>query len=76
VHDLSLHGISLLMTQPPPVGSVVPVWLVGPAGAPTAPLLVTVVYTLPHGENLYRVGGQLVDETSTEVVRALLPAPS
>jgi hypothetical protein len=74
VYDLSLGGISLLITQPPPVGSVVPVWLAGAHPPPATPLLVTIIYLLPHGDNLYRVGGQFLDESSAEVIRAHLPA--
>jgi hypothetical protein len=73
VQDLSPGGISLLTTEPPPLGAVVPVWLPGRQNDPAPMLLVSVVHVAPHSEGLFRVGGELVDEASAAAARALLP---
>jgi hypothetical protein len=74
VLDLSTRGIALLVPWPPPVGSVIPVWVAGRRAGPSPLLLVAVVYVLPQ-DGLYRVGGHFVDEASAEAARALLPLP-
>jgi hypothetical protein len=72
VHDLSEGGIGLLITDPPPVGAVVPVWLPRPDGGPSTLLLVAIVHSSPQADGLHRVGGTLIDEASAQAVRAYL----
>ena len=72
VHDLSEGGISLLLTDPLPVGAVVPVWLPRQDGGPSSLLLVAIAYSNPQEGGLHRVGGALIDEASAEAVMAYL----
>jgi hypothetical protein len=72
VDDLSAGGISLLITDPPPVGAVVPVWLPRQDGGPSSLLLVAIVHSTLQPDGLHRVGGSLIDEASIEAVRPYL----
>jgi hypothetical protein len=74
VYDLSHGGISLLTAEePPPAGSVVPVWLPAPDGRPSCLLLVSLLYSVAEGRNLFRVGGPFLDEASAAAAGQYLP---
>jgi hypothetical protein len=72
VHDLSENGLSFLTTEPPPVGSVVPLWLPTQHGGWSHLLLVAIMHAFRHSEPLYRVGAQAIDESGAAVLRAYL----
>jgi hypothetical protein len=77
--DLSTGGAGLVTTDPPPVGSIVPLWLAIPPGSLSRLVLVRVVYSLPVSEDLHRVGLACLDEAGANLFRELLaqepPAP-
>jgi hypothetical protein len=75
VLDLSRNGIGLLTTAPPPDGSVVPVWLPRRHEPTSALLLVCVIHSFRQPDELFRVGGELVDEDSRRAALDFLPAP-
>lgn len=72
--DLSPAGVGLLTTDPPPVGSVVPVWLALPIGAPSRLVLLRVVYTEVETSDLHRLGLCCLDDTSGAVLGDLMDA--
>jgi hypothetical protein len=72
VCDLSVGGIGLLVTDPPPVGSIVPVWLAVPPGSPSRLLLVRVVYVQEEANELFRLGLSCLDEAAAIICREML----
>jgi hypothetical protein len=72
--DLCPDGVGLLTTDPPPVGSVVPVWLALPIGAPSRLVLLRVVYAEAETTDLHRLGLCCLDDTSGAVLRGLMDA--
>ncbi len=72
LHDLSADGVALLTADPPPVGSVIPVWLALPVGAPSRMLLLRVIYKCPTENSLYRVGLACLDDAGRTILRDLL----
>jgi hypothetical protein len=72
--DLCPAGVGLLTTDPPPIGSVVPVWLALPIGAPSRLVLLRVVYAEAETADLHRLGLCSLDDTSSAVLRDLLEA--
>lgn len=74
VCDLSVGGIALLTTDPPPVGSVVPLWLAIPPGSNSRFVLLRVIYSQPLAEGLHRIGLCCLDDSATGVFTELLNA--
>jgi hypothetical protein len=72
--DLGPGGVALLTTDPPAVGSVVPVWLALPVGAPSQIVLLRVVYAQAQGPDLHRLGLCGVDEASCAALLDLAEA--
>lgn len=72
IQDISPRGVGLVSIDPPPVGSIVPLWLSIPVGTPSRLLFVCVVYTKPAEGELYRIGVAALDEATAEVFAELL----
>jgi hypothetical protein len=71
VTDLSPTGVGLLTTQPPPIGSIVPVKLAGPPGLPSCLILGEIVHHSLEPDGLFRVGVSCLEE-SLNVLRTLI----
>lgn len=72
INDIGPGGISLLSTDPPPVDSIVPLWLAVPIGSPSRLIFVRLVHVSPAGGDLYRIGAAAVDEATVEILRELV----
>lgn len=72
VHDLSATGIAVLTTEPPPVGSVVPIWLPRAHGEASQLALARVAYAEPVDRGLHRVGMASLDESSSALLATLV----
>lgn len=72
VCDLSPEGIGLVTTDPPPVGSIVPVWLAIPPGNPSTLLLGRVIYVRATSPDLHRVGLSWLDDSGQTTLVELL----
>ena len=71
VCDVSLRGLGLITVDPPPVDSLVPVWLAMPAAALSELLLGRVVHSEPLGGTLHRIGVTCSDDADVHVLRSL-----
>ena len=71
VCDVSLHGLGLITLDPPPVDSLVPVWLATSVGAASEMILGRIVHSEPLGGSLHRVGVSCSDIADVLVLRTL-----
>jgi hypothetical protein len=74
VSDLSAGGAGLLTTDPPPVDSIVPLWLAVPPGSLSRLVLVRVVHSSALPDGLHRIGLACLDEAGSSLFSELLSA--
>lgn len=72
VCDLSAAGLAMLTTDPPPVGSVVPVWLAVSPSRESQLVLVRVIDVTAVSTELHRVGAESVEEAGAAVLQQVL----
>src|SRR5262245_50509080 len=72
VCDLSATGLAVLTIDPPPMGSIVPLWLATTPGAPSRLMLVRVIHIQVVSEDLHRLGLACLDESSQVIFEELL----
>jgi hypothetical protein len=68
VSDLSASGLGVLLTNPPPPGSLVPVWLPGEPGRPSLLFLAQVIHLSIDPGPLFRIGLMAIDEAGRAVL--------
>jgi hypothetical protein len=71
VVDVSTHGLGLVTTDPPPVGSLVPVWVASHSGPCSELLLGRITHSEPIDRTLHRIGMAYADEADLVVLRTL-----
>src|SRR5262249_53553517 len=72
VCDLSPTGLGVLLTNPPPPGTLVPVWLPGEPGRPSLLFLAQVMHLSIDPGPLFHVGLMAIDEPGRAVLAEAL----